>query len=108
MLPSTNSLALGGLGSGKSTTDKVWLRREIIENGHQAVVIDSFGEDGSGEWARLTHSLKGRVIEAGSFTLNPCSPLFPREVSEHLIRSLITAVEPSALPPRRRTLSSTP
>jgi hypothetical protein len=98
ILPSTNSLALGGLGSGKSTTAKTRIRREILDNAHQAVVIDSFGEDSaSGEWAPLVRSLGGRVIEAGSFTLNPCSELFPREVREQLVRSLITAVEPGAL-----------
>ncbi|MFG2811497.1 hypothetical protein [Streptomyces massasporeus] len=100
LLPSTNSLALGGLGSGKSTTAKTRIRREIVENGHQAVVIDSFGEDQSGEWAALTRSLGGRVIEAGSFTLNPCSSLFPPEVREQLVRSLIAAVEPGALTPQ--------
>ncbi|WP_331724778.1 hypothetical protein [Streptomyces canus] len=97
ILPSTNSLALGGLGSGKSTTAKTRARREILDNAHQYVVIDSFGEDASGEWAPLARSLEGRVIEAGSFTLNPCSELFPREVREQLVRSLITAVEPGAL-----------
>ncbi len=97
LLPSTNSLALGGLGSGKSTTAKTRIRREILENGHQAVVIDSFGEDNSGEWAPLTRSLGGRVIEAGAFTLNPVSTLFPPEVREQLVRSLILAVEPGAL-----------
>lgn len=100
LLPSTNSLALGGLGSGKSTTAKTRIRREIIEHGHQAVVIDSFGEDQSGEWAALTRSLGGRVIEAGTFTLNPCSPLLPPEVREQLVRSLIAAVEPAALTPQ--------
>ncbi|MET9760011.1 hypothetical protein ABZ016_13295 [Streptomyces sp. NPDC006372] len=100
LLPSTNSLALGGLGSGKSTTAKTRIRREIVENGHQAVVIDSFGEDQSGEWAALTRSLAGRVIEAGSFTLNPCSSLLPPEVREQLVRSLIAAVEPGALTPQ--------
>ncbi|WP_020135863.1 hypothetical protein [Streptomyces sp. 351MFTsu5.1] len=98
ILPSTNSLALGGLGSGKSTTAKARIRREILDNAHQAVVIDSFGEDSaSGEWAPLVRALGGRVIEAGSFTLNPCSGLFPREVREQLVRSLIAAVEPGAL-----------
>ena len=97
LLPSTNSLALGGLGSGKSTTAKARIRREIIEHGHQAVVIDSFGEDNSGEWAPLARSLGGGVIEAGSFTLNPVSELFPPEVREQLVRSLILAVEPGAL-----------
>ncbi|MER5511244.1 hypothetical protein ABT052_38885 [Streptomyces sp. NPDC002766] len=97
LLPSTNSLALGGLGSGKSTTAKARIRREIIEHGHQAVVIDSFGEDNSGEWAPLVRSLGGRVIEAGTFTLNPVSTLFPPEVREQLVRSLILAVEPGAL-----------
>ncbi|MET9957103.1 hypothetical protein ABZ135_36885 [Streptomyces sp. NPDC006339] len=98
LLPSTNSLALGGLGSGKSSTAKARIRREILEHDHQAVVIDSFGESGtSGEWAPLVRSLGGRVIEAGSFTLNPCSPLLPREVREELLRSLVAAVEPAAL-----------
>ncbi|MGW0573011.1 hypothetical protein [Streptomyces tauricus] len=97
LLPSTNSLALGGLGSGKSTTAKTRIRREILEYGHQAVVIDSFGEDSSGEWAPLVRSLGGRVIEAGAFTLNPVSALFPPEVREQLVRSLILAVEPAAL-----------
>ncbi|MCX5247849.1 hypothetical protein OG895_21985 [Streptomyces sp. NBC_00201] len=97
LLPSTNSLALGGLGSGKSTTAKARTRREILDHGHQAVVIDSFGEDNSGEWAPLARSLGGRVIEAGTFTLNPVSELFPPEVREQLVRSLILAVEPGAL-----------
>ncbi|GHC94192.1 hypothetical protein RFN57_03540 [Streptomyces violaceochromogenes] len=98
VLPSTNSLALGGLGSGKSTTDKTWIRREILDHGHQAVIIDNFGEDqSSGEWAPLTRSLGGRVIQAGSFTLNPCSELFTPEVREQLVRSLILAVDPDAL-----------
>ncbi|MFC9131858.1 hypothetical protein ACFT4A_34185 [Streptomyces sp. NPDC057099] len=97
VLPSTNSLALGGLGSGKSTTAKASIRREILQHQHQAVVIDSFGEDGAGEWAALTRSLGGRVIKAGNFTLNPCSDLFPSEVREQLVRSLVAAVEPGAL-----------
>lgn len=97
LLPSTNSLALGGLGSGKSTTAKTRARREILENGHQYVVIDSFGEDNAGEWAPLTRSLGGRVIEAGTFTLNPVSSLLPPQVREQLVRSLILAVEPGAL-----------
>ncbi|WP_314416152.1 hypothetical protein [Streptomyces sp. DSM 40484] len=97
LLPSTSSLALGGLGSGKSTTAKARIRREIVQHGHQAVVIDSFGEDNSGEWAPLVRSLGGRVIEAGSFTLNPVSPLFTTEVREQLVRTLILAVEPAAL-----------
>ncbi|GAA1540633.1 hypothetical protein GCM10009730_57200 [Streptomyces albidochromogenes] len=97
VLPSTNCLALGGLGSGKSTTSKTRGHREIRDHGHQYVVIDSFGEDNSGEWAPLTRSLRGRVIKAGDFTLNPCSGLFPTEVREQLIRSLIAAVEPTAL-----------
>ncbi|MEU9647098.1 hypothetical protein, partial [Streptomyces sp. NPDC048188] len=97
VLPSTNTLALGGLGSGKSTTAKVRARREILEHGHQYVVIDSFGEDNSGEWARLTRALGGHVIEAGSFTLNPISGMFPPQVREQLVRSLIAAVEPGAL-----------
>lgn len=101
VLPATNSLALGGLGSGKSTTDKIWLRREILHHGHQAVVLDSFGEEtAAGEWAALTRSLGGLVVEAGSFTLNPCSPEFGVEVREQLIRSLIAAVEPAALTPQ--------
>jgi hypothetical protein len=98
ILPSTNTLALGGLGSGKSTTAKTRMYREIRHHGHQAVVIDSFGEDGAnGEWRPIVHALGGQVIEAGSFTLNPCSTLFPPEVREQLIRSLILAVEPGAL-----------
>ncbi|HET6354849.1 hypothetical protein [Streptomyces sp.] len=97
ILPSTNTLALGGLGSGKSTTAKARIRREIFHHEHQAVVIDSFGEDNSGEWGPLVRSLGGRVIEAGQFTLNPCSSLFPPGVREQLIRSLIAAVEPGAL-----------
>ncbi|MEV4441077.1 hypothetical protein AB0K09_19060 [Streptomyces sp. NPDC049577] len=98
ILPSTNSLGLGGLGSGKSTTAKVRIRREILEHAHQAVVIDSFGEDSAGgEWAPLVRELGGRVIQAGTFTLNPCSDMFPPEVREQLVRSLITAVEPAAL-----------
>ncbi|WP_331735509.1 hypothetical protein OG968_36060 (plasmid) [Streptomyces althioticus] len=97
VLPSTNSLALGGLGSGKSTTAKTRARREILEHGHQYVVIDSFGEDNAGEWAPLVRSLGGQVIEAGTFTLNPVSELFPPEVREQLVRSLIAAVEPAAL-----------
>ncbi|MEU4850585.1 hypothetical protein [Streptomyces gilvosporeus] len=101
VLPATNSLALGGLGSGKSTTAKIRARREILHHGHQYVVIDSFGEEtAAGEWSSLTLSLGGRVIEAGSFTLNPCSPEFPADVREQLIRSLIAAVEPGALTPQ--------
>ncbi|MFG3179828.1 hypothetical protein ACGFZC_32860 [[Kitasatospora] papulosa] len=100
VLPSTNSLALGGLGSGKSTTAKKRIRREILDHGHQAVVIDSFGEGDAGEWAALVRSLGGQVIKAGAFTLNPCSDLFPQEVSEQLVRSLILAVEPGALTPQ--------
>lgn len=100
VLPSTNSLALGGLGSGKSTTAKKRVRREILDHGHQAVVIDSFGEGDAGEWAALVRSLGGRVIKAGAFTLNPCSDLFPQEVSEQLVRSLILAVELGALTPQ--------
>ncbi|MBP2400844.1 hypothetical protein [Streptomyces syringium] len=101
VLPSTNSLGLGGLGSGKSTTAKARIRREILENGHQAVVIDSFGEDTTGgEWAPLVRDLGGRIIKAGAFTLNPCSDLFPAEVREQLVRSLIVAVEPAALGPQ--------
>lgn len=98
ILPATNSIGLGGLGSGKSTTAKSRIRREILHHGHQAVVIDSFGEESTGgEWAPLVRSLGGRVIEAGAFTLNPCSNLFPPEVREQLVRSLILAVEPGAL-----------
>ncbi|MFF1360653.1 hypothetical protein [Streptomyces sp. NPDC058297] len=104
ILPSTNSLALGGLGSGKSTTGKLRARREILHHDHQYVVIDSYGEQEKktqeGEWAALTRSLGGQVIEAGSFTLNPCSTEFPSEVREQLIRSLIAAVEPTALTPQ--------
>ncbi|MEV0982149.1 hypothetical protein [Streptomyces sp. NPDC049915] len=99
-LPSTNSLALGGLGSGKSTTAKIRQRREIGGHGHQTVVIDSFGEDNiKGEWALLTQDLGGKVIKAGAggFALNPCSEMFPPEVREQLVRSLIAAVEPTAL-----------
>ncbi|WP_371674782.1 hypothetical protein OG985_49495 (plasmid) [Streptomyces sp. NBC_00289] len=98
VLPATNSLALGGLGSGKSSTAKARIRREILHHAHQAVIIDSFGEDSAGgEWAPLVRSLGGRVIEAGTFTLNPVSTLFPPGVREQLIRSLILAVEPGAL-----------
>jgi hypothetical protein len=100
VLPSTNTLALGGLGSGKSTTAKARIRREILNHGHQAVVIDSFGEGNNGEWAPLVRSLGGQVIEAGTFTLNPCSALLPPEVREQLLRSLIAAVEPGALTPQ--------
>ncbi|WP_327135911.1 hypothetical protein OG311_38075 (plasmid) [Streptomyces sp. NBC_01343] len=100
VLPSTNSLALGGLGSGKSTTGKIRARREILHHGHQYVVIDSFGEDTAGEWSALALSLGGEVIQAGAFTLNPCSVLFPPEVREQLIRSLVAAVEPAALTPQ--------
>lgn len=97
VLPATNTLALGGLGSGKSTTAKVRARREILLHDHQYVVIDSFGEDNSGEWGALTRAMGGQVISAGSFTLNPCSTLLPPEVREQLVRSLIVAVEPGAL-----------
>ncbi|MCQ4203901.1 hypothetical protein M4J06_001517 [Streptomyces coelicoflavus] len=100
ILPSTNSLALGGLGSGKSTTAKVRGFREHLMNGHQYVVVDSFGEDNAGEWAPVTRALEGQVIEAGAFTLNPVSAMFPPEVREQLVRSLITAVEPGALNPQ--------
>ncbi|WP_030775252.1 hypothetical protein [Streptomyces sp. NRRL F-2664] len=97
VLPATNSLALGGLGSGKSTTGKVRGHREMLHHGHQYVVIDSFGENNAGEWGALTRAHEGLVIQAGEFTLNPCSVLFPIEVREQLIRSLIAAVEPTAL-----------
>ncbi|MEU5547542.1 hypothetical protein AB0G85_35130 [Streptomyces sioyaensis] len=104
VLPSTNSIALGGLGSGKSTTKKIRARRENLYHEHQYVVIDSYGEQQNkqteGEWAPLTRDLGGLVIEAGEFTLNPCSPEFPHEVREQLIRSLIAAVEPEALTAR--------
>lgn len=99
-LPSTNSLGLGGLGSGKSTTGKSRARREILHHGHQYVIIDSFGENSSGEWAALTRSLDGLVVDASTFTLNPCSELLPRQVREQLVRSLILAVEPDALTPQ--------
>ncbi|MEF9915701.1 hypothetical protein RJT17_37325 [Streptomyces sp. P5-A9] len=99
-LPSTNSLGLGGLGSGKSTTGKSRARREIMHHGHQYVVIDSFGENSSGEWAALTRSLDGLVVDAATFTLNPCSELLPPQVREQLVRSLILAVEPAALTPQ--------
>lgn len=98
VLPSTNSLALGGLGSGKSTTGKVRIAREIREHDHQAVVIDSFGESGtSGEWGPVVTSLGGRIVRAGDFRLNPCSHLFSRPVREQLVRSLVLAVEPDAI-----------
>jgi hypothetical protein len=101
ILPSTNSLALGGLGSGKSSTVKARMHREIRDHGHQAVVIDSFGEDGAtGEWQPLVHALGGRVVRAGDFRLNPCSELFSPAVREQLVRSLILAVEPGALDPQ--------
>ncbi|MFE1335868.1 hypothetical protein [Streptomyces microflavus] len=96
-MPSTNSLGLGGLGSGKSTTGKKRARLEILENGHQYVVIDCFGENGAGEWAATTRALNGLVIDARTFTLNPCSHLLPKPVREQLVRSLILAVEPTAL-----------
>lgn len=98
VLPSTNTLALGGLGSGKSSTAKARMHREIREYGHQAVVIDSFGEGcATGEWQPVVQALGGQVIQAGSFTLNPVSELFPPAVREQLVRSLIVAVEPGAL-----------
>ncbi|MEU9616262.1 hypothetical protein AB0D56_32665 [Streptomyces sp. NPDC048209] len=100
VLPSTNSLALGGLGSGKSTTAKTRMAREIRDHGHQAVVIDSYGEDNAGEWAPISRALGGLVIDARNFTLNPCSDLFPPQVREQLVRSLILAVEPAALTPQ--------
>ncbi|MBD3549992.1 hypothetical protein [Streptomyces sp. JV180] len=100
VLPSTNSLALGGLGSGKSTTAKTRMLREIDHHNHQVVVIDSFGEDATGEWAAVTRAMGGCVIDAAEFTLNPLSPLLPPEVREQLVRSLILAVEPAALTPQ--------
>ncbi len=78
ILPATNSIVLGGMGSGKSTTAKVRAHREILHHAHQYVVIDSFGEDNTGEWGALSHSVGGRVIKAGDFTLNPCSSLGSR------------------------------
>ncbi|MFE9413931.1 hypothetical protein ACFYN0_34875 [Streptomyces sp. NPDC006704] len=101
ILPSTSSLGMGGLGSGKSATGKVRARREILEHGHQYVVLDSYGEGGRvGEWARLTHAMGGLVIDAAEFTLNPCSEVFPAQVREQLVRSLILAVESDALTPK--------
>ncbi|MFE3996532.1 hypothetical protein ACFXPW_33340 [Streptomyces goshikiensis] len=97
LLPSTNCLALGGLGSGKSATDKACMLREIRDHQHQGVVIDSFGESKGGEWGPLTAAVGGQVIKAGDFRINPCSTLLPPEVREELIRSLIAAVEPRAL-----------
>ncbi|MFB9594048.1 hypothetical protein [Streptomyces racemochromogenes] len=98
ILPSTNLLALGGLGSGKSATSKTHVAREIRELGHQGVVIDTHGEDGAtGEWRPTTKACGGQVIEAGDFTINPLSPVFTPSVREQLIRSLILAVEPDAL-----------
>ncbi|MCA1223171.1 hypothetical protein [Streptomyces sp. 8L] len=98
LLPSTSSIALGGLGSGKSATKKVCIRREILQHQHQAVVIDSGqNNDNVGEWGPVTRSLGGRVIRAGEFTLNPCSELFPPPVREELVRSLIVAAEPGTL-----------
>ncbi|MFJ2477977.1 hypothetical protein ACIOWI_34270 [Streptomyces sp. NPDC087659] len=104
VLQSTNSVTLGGLGSGKSTSRKIQVRRGILHHGDQAVVIDSYGENKpeqakEGEWAPLTRALGGQVVMAGEFTLNPCSPLFPADVREQLIRSLIATTEPSALTP---------
>lgn len=97
ILPSTNSLALGGLGSGKSATDKVQIIREIREYRHQCVAIDSYGETKGGEWGATTLAVGGRIIRPGEFKLNPCSPMLPRRVREQLIRSLIIAVDPDAL-----------
>lgn len=92
---------MGGLGSGKSATAKVRLRREIRDHGHQAVIIDSFGEDGTtGEWRPLVQDLGGRVVRAGDFRLNPVSDLFAPPVREQLVRSLVLAVEPAALGPQ--------
>ncbi|MFG3384383.1 hypothetical protein [Streptomyces sp. NPDC047999] len=99
ILPSTNSVALGGLGSGKSTTAKVRSRREILDHGHQLVVVDSFGETQSGEWTSLARSVSGKVVTAGEFQLNPLSELLPPAVREELVRSLIVAVAPDALDP---------
>lgn len=96
-MTSTNSLGMGGLGSGKSATGKKRARLEILENGHQYVVIDCFGEDGVGEWAATARALDGLVVDARTFTLNPCSGLLPETVREQLVRSLIVAVEPHVL-----------
>ncbi|MFC8014091.1 hypothetical protein [Streptomyces cinereoruber] len=97
ILPSTNSLALGGLGSGKSTTAKIRGGREARYNGHQLVVIDMFGEHATGEWTPMTRSVGGQVIEASSFALNPCSDLLSPPVREQLLRALVAAAEPTAL-----------
>ncbi|MFI9082137.1 hypothetical protein ACIGW8_37905 [Streptomyces sioyaensis] len=96
VLSSTNSIALGGLGSGKSTTAKIRSRRSNLYYEHQYVVIDSYGEQQDtrvkeGEWAPLTRDLGGMVVKAGTFTINPCSPEFPPEVREQLLLSLIDA-----------------
>ncbi|MFF9691040.1 hypothetical protein [Streptomyces sp. NPDC014623] len=99
-LPATNSLGMGGLGSGKSTTGKVRSRREHLHHGHQYVVIDCFGEHGVGEWAATTRDMDGLVIDARTFTLNPCSTQLPEPVREQLVRSLILAVEPDVLTPQ--------
>ncbi|MZE50719.1 hypothetical protein GTY86_05170 [Streptomyces sp. SID5770] len=96
-LPSTNSLALGGLGSGKSTTAKIRARRETLDNCHQCVVIDMFGEHATGEWTPITRSVGGQVIEASNFALNPCSDMLPPAVREQLLRALVAAAEPTAL-----------
>ncbi|MER5973293.1 hypothetical protein ABT112_26805 [Streptomyces sp. NPDC002055] len=100
ILPSTNTLALGGLGSGKSTTAKARAHREHREYGDQFVVIDAAENGAAGEWSPVTHAVGGRVIQAGNFTLNPCSDLFPPAVREQLVRSLILAVEVAALTPQ--------
>lgn len=96
-LPSTNTLALGGLGSGKSTTDKAVMYREIRKYQHQGVAVDSFGENEGGEWGPMTLALNGRIIKPGEFRLNPCSPMLDVKVQEELIRSLVTAADPEAL-----------
>lgn len=64
ILPATNSIVLGGMGSGKSTTAKVRAHREILHHAHQYVVIDSFGEDNTGEWGG-SQPLRGRPGHQG-------------------------------------------
>ncbi|MCX4784572.1 hypothetical protein [Streptomyces sp. NBC_01264] len=99
-LPSTIGITLGGLGSGKSTTDKIRAFRENRRHQDQFVVVDSFGERKGGEWTPVTEALGGLVVRAGEFTLNPCSPVLPHGVPEELIRALILAVEPQAMNPQ--------